>query len=370
VANTPRETASGRKGVNTPKRVSPTAGAVERASARIAPMAETAGASSKKKKKKKQGRGVGAETPPPIRGTAATRARAPETPAKPASVVCPTEVQAGASKTVGKKAAKLKGVAGTGVPSVNQPPEKSEGKKRPAMRRCPPRTAAIRLTMVSVGSAAPPKYAEAMQKAREEIPDYKVFGIKRMKPRRMATGRLLLEIPGAASAQQADALASCLREVFPEESGVKITRPMRRVELRLSQIEDSVTPWLIVEEIFKFGLVRRRILGSGRFVRPGMAYAQFGCRPRRPSGCPFRRREDWTWGGAGLGRSCSRADRSDALDAWPRATYSSGVPVLLTGPVAVSTAANRIMSWRCVATSRTARHTRRDAAGLIISSVA
>jgi len=249
-AKTPRGTTPGKKGAKTPKReVPPTpAAVVARTPARPAFAANRAGISARKKKKRK---GVGVETPTPARSQAAS-ARRRSTPgpiSTPASTVRPVGQQAGRSrKTAVKKAAKPRG-AGAGVPP-NQPPRTSRRKRKLAIRRRLPRTAAVGLTATSVEGKEAPKYADVMRTVRAAVPDvYATYGIKVVRPRRMATGGLLLEIPGANAAQQADALASRIREMFPEETGLRVSRPVRRVDLRLSGFDESVTPDEIAEVI-------------------------------------------------------------------------------------------------------------------------
>jgi len=217
--NTPREATSGRKGAKTPKRKASTPGAAELTPAKAAPRADKAKVSSKKKKNKE----VGVQTPIPARSGTAARARPTGTPVKPATTVRPVGQQAGGRKTAGDKAANPKG-AGAGVPPSNQPPRKSRRKKAAAIRKRLPRTSAVELTVASVGGREAPTMGAIMRRAREAIPDYKVYGIKWIKPKPTATRGLLLEIPGADSAPQTDALASRLKEVFSEEVGLRITR--------------------------------------------------------------------------------------------------------------------------------------------------
>jgi len=160
--------------------------------------------------------------------------------------------------------------SGTAARPSNQPPGKSGRKRKAAIRKRLPRTSAVGLTVASVGGREAPTIPDIMRRAREAIPDYKVFGIKWIKPKRMATGGLLLEIPGAASFQQADALASRLREVFSEEAGLRVTRPVRRVELRIVGFDDSTAPQEIASAVSAYGA------GGGRQSR-GDPYV-----PRRP----------------------------------------------------------------------------------------
>jgi len=67
------------------------------------------------------------------------------------------------------------------------------------------------------------------------------FGIKTIRPKKSATGDLILEIPGVDSARKADELASFLRGVAGKDAGVRITRPVKRVDLRLAGLAQPVT---------------------------------------------------------------------------------------------------------------------------------
>jgi len=245
-----RDAMSGRRGAQTPKRaaLSTPGTARERTPARAASSAVKAGASSRKKKKK--GSGVGVETPTPTQARSAARARTPGTPTVTAPAVRPAGTRAGGRNSAVKKAAKPVG-AGTGVPS-DQLRRKKKRKKK-AIRKRLPRTAAVAVTMVAVGDREAPKFSEVMRNMREVYPDLRTaFGIKEVRPKRAATGGFLLEIPGAAASQQADALAASLRDMFPEDRGVRISRPVRKVDLRITGFDDSVTPQEIAEAISQF----------------------------------------------------------------------------------------------------------------------
>jgi len=82
--------------------------------------------------------------------------------------------------------------------------------------------------------------AETMRLARARV-NLNELSIKDMRPRRARTGALLLEIPGAEGARLADVLAEKLRVALAEKQGVKITRPQKTAEIRLRDLEDSVS---------------------------------------------------------------------------------------------------------------------------------
>jgi len=112
--------------------------------------------------------------------------------------------------------------------------------QQPLAHKKPPRTAAVQV-------ACPPgQNAETMRLARERI-DIKGLGIEELKPRRARTGALLLEISGANGAAKADALAREMQEALRDREGVVITRPMKTAELRLKDIEESITTGEIAE---------------------------------------------------------------------------------------------------------------------------
>jgi len=86
------------------------------------------------------------------------------------------------------------------------------------------------------------------------VPDARSqFGIKTIRTKKTATGDLMFEIPGEDSARKANELASFLREVAKDEKGVRVTRPVKSVELRLTDLADFVTPEQLAEAISGHG---------------------------------------------------------------------------------------------------------------------
>jgi len=126
--------------------------------------------------------------------------------------------------------------------------------RKSAMRRRLPRTDAVSVTVASVGGAEAPKVADVMRRMREGVPSVTAtFGIKEIRPKRLANGGMLLEIPGAQSASQADALAKHIRNVFPEGSGVRVSHLVRKVDLRLTGFDESFTPKEIAMAVSGYG---------------------------------------------------------------------------------------------------------------------
>jgi len=116
---------------------------------------------------------------------------------------------------------------------------------RPQIKK-PPKTAAVQVT------CPPGTYAETMRAARERV-DLRGLGIGELRPRRARTGALLLEIPGGDGAARAETLTRELREALRDREGVIITRPIKTAELRIKDLEDSVSAVDIAVAIAKTG---------------------------------------------------------------------------------------------------------------------
>ncbi|XP_032688786.1 uncharacterized protein LOC116852465 [Odontomachus brunneus] len=72
-------------------------------------------------------------------------------------------------------------------------------------------------------------------------------------PKRAATGALVLEVFGPESHAKPDALAKRMRILFVEEKEVCITRPAKRVEIRVRDLDDAVTTENVVTAIASSG---------------------------------------------------------------------------------------------------------------------
>ncbi|CAD1481276.1 unnamed protein product, partial [Heterotrigona itama] len=62
-----------------------------------------------------------------------------------------------------------------------------------------------------------------------------------------------LEVPGQNSTEKADNLAGCLRQVFSNNGDVKVSRPRKMAEIRISGLDGSVTPAEVVSAVTKAG---------------------------------------------------------------------------------------------------------------------
>jgi hypothetical protein len=81
---------------------------------------------------------------------------------------------------------------------------------------------------------------EAMKRARQNI-DLQSLGINALRPKRAVIGGLLLKVPGQKSGPKVDRLPKRLREALGK-AGVTAARPVKRADMRVRDLDDSVTP--------------------------------------------------------------------------------------------------------------------------------
>jgi len=122
---------------------------------------------------------------------------------------------------------------------------RQQQQRQPVLKK-PPKTAAIQVV------CPPGQCAETMRLARERV-DIRRLGIEELRPRRARTGALLLEIPGANGASKADALAREMQEALRDREGVRVTRPAKTAEIRIKDLEDSVSAVEIANAIADSG---------------------------------------------------------------------------------------------------------------------
>ncbi|XP_024869086.1 uncharacterized protein LOC112452881 [Temnothorax curvispinosus] len=133
-------------------------------------------------------------------------------------------------------------MAGKAIPdkSATQA-KKNEGKIRL------PRSAAVVIT--SAGG----EYEELLKEARSNINLAELGITKGLKPKRAMTGGLIIEIPGSGNSDKADKLAERLTQLFEGRSDVKVSRPMKTAEIRVLDLDDSVTAENLAEAIAELG---------------------------------------------------------------------------------------------------------------------
>uniref|UniRef100_A0A2A4JDP3 CCHC-type domain-containing protein n=1 Tax=Heliothis virescens TaxID=7102 RepID=A0A2A4JDP3_HELVI len=147
---------------------------------------------------------------------------------------------------------------------------KQRAKKQAARSRAP-RSTAVVLTLQPGAVERGLTYAGVLTKAKENI-SLSDLGISGIRCKTTVTGARLLEIPGATSGPRADALAEKLRTTLGTEE-VKVSRPTKCADLRISGLDDSVTPDEVAAAIakagncppdqIKTGIIRRGFSGLG-----------------------------------------------------------------------------------------------------------
>ncbi|XP_011859623.1 PREDICTED: uncharacterized protein LOC105557088 [Vollenhovia emeryi] len=142
----------------------------------------------------------------------------------------------------------------TGIAANSAAKKNGENKTRqntgPAPRnngiRKAPRTAAVSLTFPQG------EYEEGMRKIKSKI-NLDEIGIEELRPRRALTGALILEIPGENAHVKADTLVNRIREVVGDAQGVRVTHPVKLAEVRIKDLDDSITQSEIREMVEKVG---------------------------------------------------------------------------------------------------------------------
>ena len=206
---------------------------------------EAKGGSGKNQKKKKKLGGEAGET---SAGCVPARTSAND-PQPRTSQSQPTQKGSDVSRREGDRTAVAKNGSGNKAPAKGNkeksgrdkeapPPRKSTDKAKNGLGKTPkigkpPRMPAVVIT------APPGGYAEVMKEARTSI-NLQELGIQEVRPRKAVTGAMILEIPGDKEGSKADALAGRLSELLAFREGVNITRPHRRVDLRIRDLDDSV----------------------------------------------------------------------------------------------------------------------------------
>jgi hypothetical protein len=145
------------------------------------------------------------------------------------------------------------------------------------IRRRLPKSAAIAITKDGIGDMS---YAAAVKKARESI-SLDDLGILTTKVRRAVTDGLILEITGENATSKADSLALRMRCVL-RNSGIRVTRPERRIDLRISDFDESITMEKLVSTVASGAGCQAESIRCGAMRRTEMASSLSGCKvPRK-----------------------------------------------------------------------------------------
>ncbi|KAL0818003.1 hypothetical protein ABMA28_008545 [Loxostege sticticalis] len=147
--------------------------------------------------------------------------------------------------TVAKRGKKTSGSVAKQVSPKTQTANTVKVKSRP------PRSTAVVLTVQPGADERGVTYEKAIAEAKRRI-DISELGIEAVRFRRAVTGATIIEVPGATSTDKADSLAARLKQIF-EEGDVKISRPTKCSELRVSGLDDAVTAEEIAAAVAKLG---------------------------------------------------------------------------------------------------------------------
>ena len=154
---------------------------------------------------------------------------------------------------------------------VSTPSSSSTVQKAKAPRLRPQRSSAVVLTLQPAAAENGVTYAEVLTEAKNRV-NLASLGIERLKFRTAATGARILELPGDSGAEKANSLAAKLRETLGEEM-VRVHRPEKCAELRILDLDDSVTKEEVVKaaakvgdcppDTIKAGEIKRNLRGVG-----------------------------------------------------------------------------------------------------------
>ena len=141
---------------------------------------------------------------------------------------------------------------------ARNPPASGGAGPKPVQRKPPPprklRTPPTSAVVLSLQPAAQEKgatYAKILAEAKAKV-DLSTLGISGLRFRVAATGARVLVLPGAQSGDKADTLAAKLREAIGDDV-VYVSRPTRCAELRISGLDDSVSPPEVAAAVARVG---------------------------------------------------------------------------------------------------------------------
>ncbi|CAK1546353.1 unnamed protein product [Leptosia nina] len=166
-----------------------------------------------------------------------------------------------------------------------QPGKATKAKKSPKAKAKPklrtPRSSAIVLTLTDEGKEkAMLTYQKALLIARSKIDLKEITGLETLRVRKAATGATVLELPGANSGSKADALAEKLGTLFGGK--MKVTRPAKTVDIRISGIDESVGELELQDAVAKKGGCQFNDVKIGQKRDDRGSYGDIGRRrPRR-----------------------------------------------------------------------------------------
>lgn len=154
---------------------------------------------------------------------------------------------------------------------VSRDPDRRRGVvDRPRKRF--PRSAAIGIKLINADLS----FADIIRRAKAEI-FLADFGIADSRIRRTANGNLLIEVLGPESSGKADKLADRLCSML--KGSASVTRPVIRGDLRLTGLDESVSPQEIIDAVTREGECSASDIRLGQIVplRSGLGRTWIRC---------------------------------------------------------------------------------------------
>nr|XP_012235911.1 PREDICTED: uncharacterized protein LOC105680057 [Linepithema humile] len=114
--------------------------------------------------------------------------------------------------------------------------------------------------------------------AREKI-SLSDLGINNTRIKRSITGGILIEIPGEDSDLKADMLLNHLQQIFKDISGVRLRKPTKNSQIKLTGIDDSITALEIRNILAEISKCSPDSISCSpvRFIRGGLGIAYVRC---------------------------------------------------------------------------------------------
>lgn len=157
---------------------------------------------------------------------------------------------------------------------IREPVEQGRKKESmlPLLRKKVPKTTAVAITCVDEKIS----YAEILKKARDNIP-LDSLDIKDANIRRAMTGGVIIEIAEDEKGEKANNLRDRLNAVL-DSSRIRVSCPVKKTQVRLSGVDDSITIDEIKQALAKIGECRDDLIECSeiKFFRGslGVAWAQ------------------------------------------------------------------------------------------------
>ncbi|XP_018312285.1 uncharacterized protein [Mycetomoellerius zeteki] len=131
-----------------------------------------------------------------------------------------------------------------------------------------PRTAAVLLRCAGIEDKSGPSYADVMRLARGKI-SLEEMNIANTRIRRAQAGGLIIEIPdGEEAGAKAEALVDRLKAVLDEseyKDKVSVVRPVRRAEIRLIDVDQSISAGEVARTVTTIGQVPIEDIRTGPY---------------------------------------------------------------------------------------------------------